>query len=144
MKIWISGFAVLLVLSPMARAASFDCAKAATQQEKAICGDAKLSALDSEMTTAYTAALEKISERAQKEMRSDQRDWLQWMATVCRTAQLQSATDLIACMSRAYQERTEILQSAAMQKGSVLFYMRSRYVDSPIKQGDPMPDAGGY
>lgn len=148
MKIWVSGFAMLLVLSPMARAASFDCAKAVTPQEKAICGDTKLSAMDSEMATAYQTALDKVSERARKEMRSDQGDWLQWMATVCRAAQPQAAADLTACMSRAYRERTEILTSAVMQKGSVLFYMRSRYVESSIKQGikqdDPMPDAGDY
>jgi uncharacterized protein len=53
-------FAVLLVLlfaAYPAAAASFDCAKPASPTERAICGDAKLSALDEREVAAYTTAV---------------------------------------------------------------------------------------
>lgn len=46
----------LLFAAHTAFAASFDCAKPASPTERAICGDAKLSALDERAVAAYTAA----------------------------------------------------------------------------------------
>ena len=54
---------ILLVLSlpfllcALAHAASFDCTKAKTAQEKAICGTPALSAADDQMAAAYRAWL---------------------------------------------------------------------------------------
>lgn len=45
-------FAVLALAAP-AHAQSFDCAKATTADEKAVCASPRLSALDSEMGTLY-------------------------------------------------------------------------------------------
>jgi len=45
-----------LVLIPSARAASFDCAKASTFVEKAICTDKQLSSLDDQPAGLYKAA----------------------------------------------------------------------------------------
>jgi uncharacterized protein len=53
-------FAVLLaalLAAHTAAAASFDCKKTATATERAICADARLSALDDRAFTAYTAAV---------------------------------------------------------------------------------------
>ena len=49
-------FALLLPL-PFANAASFDCAKATTLVEKAICGDPQLSVRDDALMAAYKHAL---------------------------------------------------------------------------------------
>jgi uncharacterized protein len=46
----------LLCAAHPAAAASFDCARPASATERAICGDAKLSALDERAVAAYTAA----------------------------------------------------------------------------------------
>jgi uncharacterized protein len=48
-NIWL----VLLLSGSMAHAASFDCTKAKTPLEKAICALAKLSVADDQMATAY-------------------------------------------------------------------------------------------
>jgi uncharacterized protein len=48
-NIWL----VLLLSGSMAHAASFDCTKAKTPLEKAICDLAKLSFADDQMATAY-------------------------------------------------------------------------------------------
>jgi len=45
-----------LVLIPSARAASFDCAKASTFVEKAICTDKQLSSLDDQPAGLFKAA----------------------------------------------------------------------------------------
>ncbi len=49
---------VLLLASHAAGAASFDCARAATATERAICADPKLSALDDRAIGGYAAAIE--------------------------------------------------------------------------------------
>jgi len=48
---------LFLLVNVTAYAASFDCAKATTPQEKAICASPKLSAADDQITAAYKAAL---------------------------------------------------------------------------------------
>lgn len=55
-------------------AASFDCAKAATSMEKAICADPEISELDSQLMTAYKDALLRTwDERA---LKAEQREWI--------------------------------------------------------------------
>ena len=66
-------FFVLSVLSPAILAASFDCKKASTAGEKAICADATLSKLDEQLAQAYRQALKKGS-RAQ--VQAAQKAWL--------------------------------------------------------------------
>ena len=64
-------FALLLPLS-FANAASFDCAKATTLVEKAICGDPQLSAQDDALMEAYKHALVEATDanRLKAEQRS--------------------------------------------------------------------------
>lgn len=52
---------------------SFDCAKASTTVEKAICADGKLGALDRRMAAAYADALKRLDPKADKALRDDQR-----------------------------------------------------------------------
>src|SRR5690606_17711940 len=56
-------------------AASFDCAKATTPFEKAICGDAELSKADERLARTYQTAIGGLSEAALSAMRADQRAW---------------------------------------------------------------------
>lgn len=67
---------VLAALLPgAAAAASFDCAKAATPLERAVCGDPRLSTLDEQLAQAYREALGRLGESAPL-LRASQRDWL--------------------------------------------------------------------
>lgn len=65
---------VSLVFASPGLAASFDCAKASTEIEKAICGNARLSTLDEEIAQVY-GQLSRDS-RYFGLMRDDQRNWL--------------------------------------------------------------------
>ena len=56
MRLLLPTLLALIATTPLARAASFDCARAATTVEHAICADAKLSALDEREVAAYAAA----------------------------------------------------------------------------------------
>jgi uncharacterized protein len=55
-------------------AASFDCAKARSRVEKAICGDPELSKMDEQLAAAYKAAL--VAHPLPSYVRARQRDWL--------------------------------------------------------------------
>ena len=72
------GTLALLALAPASHAASFDCAKAATKVEKAICADPGLSRADSDMAAAYRAALAVTPTPAS--LRAEQREWVKEMS----------------------------------------------------------------
>ncbi|GEM_PF-558424 len=80
-----------------AHAASFDCAKASTLVEKAICSDAKLSELDDSLMKAYKKAL--ASSPDASGLKSQQRAWLT-VRNKCVDA---------SCLNHAYADRLNAL-----------------------------------
>lgn len=77
----------------------FDCDKASTPTEYAICASDDLSALDRKLSAAYRAVkggLKKGSEAAMT-LRIEQRQWNKERSSTCG--------DDVACLSRMYQER---------------------------------------
>ena len=72
----VSIFITLLPINAL-HAASFDCNKAATQTEKAICANPELSSLDNLLASAWRVAKNKVS-------LDDQRDWLK-IRELCAT-----------------------------------------------------------
>jgi len=65
----------LLIPAGMCTAAGFDCGKAATLAEKAICASPKVSALDGKLGDAFGAALKRHPDKAAA-LRLDQQHWL--------------------------------------------------------------------
>lgn len=78
---------------------SFDCAKAATHQEKMICWDFQLSRLDDSIATLYSAA--RKSAPRLDEIKAEQTDWLKFKRNACKTPE-----DL----RRTLRERVEVLK----------------------------------
>ena len=66
--------ACLFLIGAEARAASFDCAKAAAPVEKTICGDPALSQADERLAGAFAAALAVTLDP--RSLRTEQRQWL--------------------------------------------------------------------
>ena len=97
---------LLLAWSAPAAAASFDCAKAQSGVEKAICADAEVSALDEYLGRYYAAARSTLG-RAAECMRTDQAQWLRTVRNACADA---------ACLKKAYLERLGELD--ALQPGA--------------------------
>src|SRR5262245_26977419 len=105
----------LAVLPWTASAASFDCKKAASPVEKAICANPKLDALDESLGMYYSAAQDKLG-AAKTCLRSDQRVWIGQERNRC--------TD-DACLERAYLNRLAELDPLVPGAASV------RYVQLP-------------
>src|SRR5262245_56935176 len=75
---------LVLAASHSAHAQSFDCAKAKTPQEKAICSSKELSAEDGQMAMTYKAALAGVNPEMTARIREDQREWIRGMALACK------------------------------------------------------------
>src|SRR5690348_1924648 len=90
-----------------AAAASFDCAKAAGDSEKAICADATLSELDETVAKAYAGLRESFANLGEGEkdaalaaLTATQRGWL---------AERNKCRADIACLTRQHERRLAIL-----------------------------------
>lgn len=69
-------FLIAVLAAGSARAASFDCAKAATPVEKSICADPGLGALDERVAQAYADLLRTLDEPQKRHARQYQLAWL--------------------------------------------------------------------
>lgn len=94
----------LVLLS--AQAASFDCAKAQTDIEKAICSDPALSSLDVDLGKAYKQALRQSADA--KQTSAEQREWLEIVRNACHDT---------SCINAAYIARiNELTKTSAAQQ----------------------------
>ena len=82
---------------------SFDCDKASTATEKAICSSEMLSNLDRELAAAYKVARGNIDKESRNltVLRNQQRQWVKKRSSTC--------SDNVQCLSRMYQERIKAL-----------------------------------
>lgn len=122
-----------------ARAASFDCKLAKTPMERAICGNAALSALDERMAQSYQRALAALSPAGGTALKTSQRAWLRYAPQVCKPAPQTRVSDE-ACLSRELQERIKRLDQAGVKLGVLVL----NYVDQyDARPGPPGDDTGG-
>src|SRR5215217_8941772 len=109
--------ALLSILLATARqpvqAASFDCAKAETADEKIVCADRQLNDRDVEMSVLYIQLKPLLGMGARGDMEDEQAAWLKRRAA-CGADR--------ACLSTAYQERVQQLRGgfeALVKRGPV-------------------------
>jgi uncharacterized protein len=95
-----------LLLVPVVAAAqpSFDCGKASTSVERAICGDAKLAAVDRELASTYDGLLAKLSGPAKDHLVKDQARWLENRGASC-------TANLAGCLVFRYRQRLATLKA---------------------------------
>ena len=84
---------------------SFDCRKATTAVEHAICNDPQLAALDGELDAAYQEARAGLDPDARIALRDEQRAWLK-VRDACA-----SDTWPVLCVKTTVMERLEVLQN---------------------------------
>jgi uncharacterized protein len=94
----ISAFQPVLTVS--AHAASFDCAKAESRIEKAICADPELSNLDEYLGRYYAGALETAKDAASC-VKADQKAWVKHARGACGAK--------ASCLTEAYLNRLSTL-----------------------------------
>ena len=110
MRAWF-GMALLLAGLPAGAAAqSFDCTKARTPSERAICAQPSLGALDRAVASAYAAALARPGADAPA-LRAAQQSWLRSRDTGCSPA-ARGRDILAACLSNAMTGRLAALTPA--------------------------------
>lgn len=90
-----------------AQAQSFDCAKAATPVEHAVCDDENLRELDSSLAVEIKAALARAPEQRQAVL-ADERLWLRARDRNCVTSSKEANT---ICLDEAYRSRILFVQT---------------------------------
>ncbi len=129
----------LAVLGITARAASPGCGKASRPEEKAVCGQADLRAVDRKTMAAYRRALRPLSAQAAGLIRIDQIKWGAWIAKVCRAADSHDEAALANCMIGEYRVRAEVLAAAVFRRGGTVFFTRTAY----LAKAEPVPEFTG-
>jgi uncharacterized protein len=115
----------LLLASP-AFGASFDCARAATPREKAICTSPRLSHLDDQLAAAYRRLVATVPSNLRAMVRKNERGWLRSAGDGCPANVGQEA--LGDCLEAAWDKRVRLLQTAISslsQPGRVPFLWNS-------------------
>lgn len=112
---------------PFAHAASFDCDKARTGVEKAICSDPKLSEYDERIAAAFKRALGEWNGAIRNYVRDDQRRWLAEIRRIDAPAESEIEPLCVAgdlpCLRRELQLRMDTLESSGYRNSGV--YQRS-------------------
>lgn len=123
-------------------AASFDCSKASTPIEKAICSDPVLSRLDSDLGAAYISLKKSLSEAQFNQLQKEQRQWLSQRNTECQSAD----TDCLIRLMRSRLAELEAFNNAVsdhfpcdtLQNRSVIDEIHVQF--EKAKPGDVSPD----
>lgn len=114
--------AVCFGVSVVSRAQSFDCEKATTKVEKAVCADTSLSLEDDRLAAAYKQVIRDLPQDAKVMVRDGEANWLRSLENAC--AQKPAFQEnFTTCLKRSYKERTATLQKMIVHKGDVTFVM---------------------
>jgi uncharacterized protein len=97
---------------------SFDCAKAQTPTEQAICGSDDLSGLDSQMAQAYRHTMAKMPSDQLASFKASQRQWLQERADKCGGDDACIQSILQARIDELHGMERDAQASASMQASS--------------------------
>lgn len=127
------------------QAASFDCAKASTPFEKAICASDGLSAADERLAKSYATAIGGLSEKALAGVREDQRAWLDFAQQSCSPDAKPLTTGSYGenaqqCLLNLFNGRSSVLESSRMING-MRFYPRAHYAAMPDPNAEDEEDA---
>jgi len=139
LKIILAVVALFFIASPAA-AASFDCSKAQSPFEKAICSSPEVSAQDDILARAYQTALGGLSTDAANEIKSAQRAWLSYAEHSCsddaQPIPGDYTDDQKGCLAATYRDRIRDLEASRMQ-GGYRFYPIDRYLVEKDTQALP-------
>ncbi len=117
----VTGLGMLLLASGGAQAASFDCKKATTPFEVAICTNPELSKADEVLAVSYATAIGGLSKPAAAEVQKGQRTWLEFAQKSCTDdAKLPTAKypeDEMNCLISQVTNRARLLEQSRMWGG---------------------------
>lgn len=132
--------AALVMFVPVAHAASFDCNKAGTSFEKAICASPDLSKADETLAKAYATALGGLSTEAAATVKATQHNWLDYAARVCSddAEPIKGAysDDQTQCLLSTFKDRLRALEASRML-GGYRFYPVEQYLVEKDTEATP-------
>lgn len=93
---------ILILATTHVFSAGFDCNKASTNTEKAICENPEISVLDSRLSKYYSTIQKNLTPEEKKELINSQREWLKKRNADCKAN--------IECLKEKYETRLVTLQ----------------------------------
>lgn len=130
-KGWLIG--LLSIGIAIAHAASFNCSKSTTPQEKAICASPELSSADARMAAAYRKLLLAAPPGIKPEIHDGQREWLHGMAEKCKDGG--QPEQLTGCLHEYLDARTKALRHMVLRAGGITFIWRTIALKVPDDSG---------
>lgn len=100
--------APLLLTFGVQPAMAFDCAKAQSPIEKAICADPKLKAADDAMSAAYSSLREALNATERKGLTASQRKWIRSREDRCG---VREGAELSSCIQEQTEERRRLFRA---------------------------------
>ena len=100
---WLAGLLLLACIAPVQ---AFDCTKAQSAVEKAICADPKLKAADDAMTAAYVTLRDALGGSERKGLGASQRKWVKSREDNCG---YQEGAERANCILSQTEERRQLL-----------------------------------
>jgi uncharacterized protein YecT (DUF1311 family) len=129
----------LLFVMPAAHAASFDCTKAETSFEQAICTHPDVSEADDVLAQAYATAIGGLTKPALDSVKADQHAWLDYAARNCSDDAQPITTDYTdeqaSCLASTIRSRVTSLEASRMQ-GGYRFYPITRYLTEKDEEAE--------
>ena len=125
----LAGLVMLAMATSVAEAASFDCKKASTPFETAICTHPELSKADDLLAVAYATAIGGLSKPALALMQKNQKAWLDFAQRSCTDdAELPTRAypdEQVECLRSSFETRVRRLEQSRMWGGLRLYSVES-------------------
>lgn len=122
-------------------AASFDCSKASTPFEKAICDNPEISTADERLAKAYAFSLAGLSPDVEAAVKKSQQDWLNYAQRACSADNKNVANGtfderMVWCLNQIYSSRLRALEMSRIVNGHRLYPVSTyaSYIDSYIEE----------
>jgi uncharacterized protein YecT (DUF1311 family) len=137
------------LMAGMAGAQSFDCNRATTTVEKAVCADGELRADDAKLAATYRRVMTLAPADVQAEARNDQRGWAKNREDTCAAVakgqgKRETPTQLVECLKGLYASQIDLLNERVMEKDGVVFVQRAKtlMVKNDPSEGERGEDSG--
>jgi uncharacterized protein len=134
---------LILALTPLASAQSFDCKLAQSPRERAVCADTRLSALDAEIAANYKALRAQLSPPSAALVMDDQAEWLRWIDLVCPANGKGAAANQTQCLQQQYFTRAHDLDKITHLDNTVIF-PRAHFLFKPGNANTTNPISPGF
>ncbi len=139
---WAFAVAILTTigLTPEARAASFDCSKAAKPHEKIICADPNLSKADEALSQAYSRLMADLPGALKPALQKSQRSWLAYGPLACSHDGRGTIKDNAAfaqCLLAEYDSRLATLKRQPETVGPFRTLAVTEFQAMPSSSTDP-------